>query len=148
MNIDILSENIKKQFSSDILKTNTIGEKRLIILIRNESLLEIANYFHEELKFRFIIASAYLVKNGIEILYHFSDDKTGYIININVLLQKENAAIESLANILHAANWIEREIHDLYGVTFLNHPDPVPFIGEENWDENEPPYLKTREENI
>lgn len=144
--MNTIAENIKNQFSTDIIDTKVTDPKRLIITIRNESLLEIANYFYEELKYRFIIASALLIQNGMEIYYHFSDDTTGYIISLDVLLSREKPEIESLANLINAANWIEREMNDLYGITFLNHPNPVPLIGAENWQPNECPYLKTRDE--
>lgn len=140
--MNTIAENIKKQFSTDIIDTKVTDPKRLIITIRNESLLEIANYFYEELKYRFIIASALLIQNGMEILYHFSDDKNGYVVNLNVVLPSKKPEIESLANLINAANWIEREMNDLYGITFLNHPNPVPIFGDENWSPDEPPYLK------
>ena len=145
MHINTVADTIKGHFNKDVLGVEVIGPKRLIVAINPKSLPEIANYLFEEMTYRFIIASALLVDQAIEIYYHFSDDTNGYIVNLDVMLPREKPEIESLANIIYAADWIEREIHDLYGVTFLNHPNPVPFIAHENWKEGAFPYSKTKE---
>ena len=64
--------------------------------------------------------TAISIENGeTEIIYHFA--MGGQAINVKTLT-KENA-IPSIAVIIKAANWIERENHDLYGVNFTGHPN-------------------------
>jgi NADH-quinone oxidoreductase subunit C len=140
MEILNLAEKIIKNFDGDVYDTQVSNPKRLTISIRKESLLEIAFYFSDELQFRFIIATAMITEKGYEILYHFSNDSKGEIINLRVELGREEPAIDSLANLIHAANWIEREMHDLFGIQFLNHPTPGQFIAHGNWTEDEHPY--------
>lgn len=142
MEINALIEKINGNFNRDVHKMYTTSAKRLLVKIRKEALLEIANYFIDELNYRFIIATGMLTEKGFEILYHFSDDKMGNIINLSVELSPEQPEIESLANLVDAANWIEREIHDLFGIVFLNHPGGGQFIAHGNWAENEFPYSK------
>lgn len=135
-------ENIKTQFNEAILEATVIKDKRILVHIHSSYLLKIGGYLHKELGFRFIIASAYHSKDGFEILYHFSDDASGNIINIHVILPHEKPEIESLAQIFTGANWIEREMHELYGIVFLNHPNPDKLISEGNWAEGVYPYRK------
>jgi NADH-quinone oxidoreductase subunit C len=92
--------------------------------------------------FRFIIASALHTKRGFEIHYHFSEDATGLILNIHVILDKINPQIESLSNMFNASNWIEREMHELLGINFLNHPNQDKLISEGNWAEGVYPLRK------
>jgi NADH-quinone oxidoreductase subunit C len=35
----------------------------------------------------------------------------------------DNEQVETLTNIFPSANWMEREVFDMYGVVFKNHPD-------------------------
>ena len=142
MNKELIIENFKKNFKSDILEIAEKNQRRIIIRIRSESILSIAAWLYKEAGFRFIIATALHTKKGFEIHYHFSLDLLGLILNIHVILDKVNPEIESLSNMFNASNWIEREMHELFGINFLNHPNQEKLISEGNWAEGVYPYRK------
>jgi len=72
------------------------------------------------LKARLATISAISLENGeTQIIYHYAIG--GQAIN-GKTLTKENA-IPSIAVIIKAASWIERENHDLFGVNFTGHPN-------------------------
>jgi NADH:ubiquinone oxidoreductase subunit C len=144
VNYKILPELLKLNFNSDISKIVVQQRKRLVVHIRKEALPEIANYFLDELSYRFIIATGMVSDDGFEIIYHFSDDRTGYIVNLLTTLPENKPEIESLANIINAANWIEREIHELFGIRFINHPNLTKLISDGNWKESEFPYARQK----
>ena len=148
INYDKLPDILKLNFNSDIHKIVIQQRRRIIVHIRKESLLEIANYFLDELSYRFIIATGMVSDNGYEVIYHFSDDKYGYVVNLLAELEETRAEIESLANLIDAANWIEREIHELFGIKFINHPNLTKLISDGNWKENEFPYARKKGDNI
>ena len=135
-------ENIKTQFPNEVIDTEFLKEKRVMVKVQPDSIIKVAEYLYKTLEFRFIISSAFHSKQGFEIIYHFSDDNSGNIINIHVLLAEEQPEIESLANMFSAANWIEREIHEILGITFKNHPEPEKLISDGNWAEGVYPYRK------
>jgi Ni,Fe-hydrogenase III component G len=126
-------KSIQQKFSDSIKAVDLKSEKRATVLIDHRALLKIANFFYSYMNFRFIIASAVHTKHGLEIYYHFSNDAVGLVINIHVILPIEKPQIESLANMFEAANWIEREMHELFGITFLNHPNPEALLSDGNW---------------
>jgi NADH:ubiquinone oxidoreductase subunit C len=97
---------------------------------------------YKEAGLRFIIVTAIHTKRGFEIHYHFSYDEIGLVLNIHVILNSENPKIESLSNMFNASNWIEREMHELFGINFLNHPNQEKLISEGNWAEGVYPYRK------
>lgn len=142
MNTDEILKNIKDKFSSDIIDVFKKSETRATITIKPESLLQIAEYAYKDLECRFIIATANHTKKGFEILYHFSKDQIGMIANLNVILPVNKPEIESLSNMFSASNWIEREMHELYGIVFKNHPEPEKLISEGNWAEGVYPYRR------
>jgi NADH-quinone oxidoreductase subunit C len=147
INYDILPEILRLNFNSDILRLMILQRRRMVVQIRKESLLEIANYFLDELKYRFIIASGMVADNGYDILYHFSDDRQGYIVSLKVNIDGTKPEIESLSNMINAANWIEREIHELFGIKFKNHPNLTKLISDGNWKEGEHPYTRPQRDN-
>ncbi|MBA4322762.1 MAG: hypothetical protein C0408_08095 [Odoribacter sp.] len=142
METESIIEKFKGKFNSDILEITTRNQKRMVITIKPDSLLKVADYLYKTAEFRFIIASALHTKRGFEIHYHFSKDEIGLILNIHVILSSDNPRIESLSNMFSASNWIEREMHELFGIDFLNHPNQEKLISEGNWAEGVYPYRK------
>jgi Ni,Fe-hydrogenase III component G len=142
MNTGEIIEKIKAEFSSDILEIITGNKKRVTITINPDSILKVAEYLYRTAGFRFIIATALHTKRGFEIHYHFSMDEIGLVLNIHVILNSENPHIESLSNMFNASNWIEREMHELFGIDFINHPNQEKLISEGNWAEGVYPYRK------
>ena len=134
--------NFKEKFISDILEITIKNQKRIIITITPDSIVNVADYLYRTEGFRFIIASALHTKRGFEIHYHFSKDAIGMILNIHVILDKDNPQIESLSNMFNASNWIEREMHELFGIHFFNHPNQEKLISEGNWAEGVYPMRK------
>ena len=72
MNTEFFIENFKEKYKSDILEINVRNQKRIIITITPDSIINIAAFLYTQEGFRFIIASALHTKKGFEIHYHFS----------------------------------------------------------------------------
>jgi NADH-quinone oxidoreductase subunit C len=142
MNTAVTIENFKEKFDSDIIEVIIRNPKRIIVTINPEAIIPVAEFLYRKEGYRFIIASALHTKKGFEIHYHFSKDNIGLILNIHVVLDKENPQVESLSNIFNASNWIEREMHELIGINFLNHPNQEKLISEGNWAEGVYPLRK------
>jgi NADH:ubiquinone oxidoreductase subunit C len=135
-------QSAREKFRDDILDVTTRNEKRATITIKPASLLPVADFFFSEMGFRFVIATALHTRQGLEIYYHFSDDPAGLVLNLHVVLPVDRPEIESLTGMFEAANWIEREMHEILGINFLNHPNLEKLISEGNWAEGVYPYRK------
>ncbi len=135
-------EEMNNRFGDYILNTTEHNKLRITISIKPEIVIDLTRFLHGEKKFRFIIASGLHSKQGFEILYHYSNDTSGHVINLHVILPHENPEIESLTGVFSAAGWIEREIHELLGIQFKGHPNLVPLLSEDNWPEGTYPYRK------
>jgi len=142
MDTKVLIEKLKENFKSGILEVVIKNDRRIIISVSPDLILNVAEYLYKTAGLRFIIASALHTKKGFEIHYHFSMDSFGLVLNIHVILDKVNPQIESLSNMFNASNWIEREMHELFGINFLNHPNQEKLISEGNWAEGVYPYRK------
>lgn len=135
-------ESIKERFSKEIIEFEEKSKTRYYILIDRKNVLKLVNFIFNDLQARFIIETGLDTPEGIEILYHFSFDKLGKVVSIRTLLPREKPEVESISSIIKGAQWIEREIQDLLGVKFLNHPDPRRFILADDWPEGVYPYRK------
>jgi NADH:ubiquinone oxidoreductase subunit C len=138
-------EELAERFEDDILLTEVLHERRLRVVIRSGVLIKVAEYFFKEKEFRFVIASGLHSGKGLEIFYHFSHDISGHLVNLQVILSPDQPEIDSLTAVFPAANWIEREIHELLGIRFKGHPNLTPLLSAENWPEGIYPYRKNFE---
>ncbi len=58
-----------------------------------------------------------------EMVYHLLSLAEKHRLRIKVPLSEQNLSIESLASIFKNANWLEREVYDMFGIRFYGHPD-------------------------
>jgi len=121
-------------------------ERRIYVTCESEQAFSICRYLYENMGCRFAITTGIDSDDYFEILYHFIDDEAGCVITVKALVRdKEHPSVESLAQFLPAAQWIERELHDVLGVEFRNHPDMRRLILADDWPEGVYPLRKERE---
>jgi len=98
-------------------------KRRFYFNVSNDDIQEVAEYLFKNLGCRLSTATAMEMYHGIEILYHFSHDKTGqYFCPRVVIKDKKNPKVNSITSIIEGAVWIEREMFDLWGIEFIGHP--------------------------
>ena len=135
---DMLKE-IKDKLSEKILKVYQKTPRRIYIDLKPEDIFASASFIFKDLKARFVIASGVDTREHIEILYHFAFDRLDKIISLRTRLDRKNPEIESLTSIIRGAEWIEREIHELLGVNFRNHPNLKKLLLPDDWPKNKYP---------
>lgn len=128
-------DDLKGRFKDDIIDIIDKSPTRVYIEIKAESIVKISKYMFRELKARFNTASGVDTRANIEILYHFIIEEINLLISLRVKLDKHQPEIESLAPEIEAANWIEREIHEMLGVNFKGHPDLRKLLLQDEWPE-------------
>lgn len=58
-----------------------------------------------------------------EIVVHLLNFKTGKRLRLKARVPEENPSIASISELWRSANWLEREVYDMFGVRFEGHPD-------------------------
>lgn len=135
MNREEILRDLKTRFKENIIEFFDKSPKRVYIEIKPESIREVAKYIFGDLGARFNIASGVDLRYHMEILYHFTIEDIDLLISLRVKLSKAKLEIDSLTTIFEAANWIEREIHELLGVNFKGHPDLRRLLLPDEWPE-------------
>ncbi|MFO7626196.1 MAG: NADH-quinone oxidoreductase subunit C [Candidatus Fermentibacteraceae bacterium] len=125
--------DLGSRFGDDILGIFDKSPKRVFINLKPRAIAWVAPYIFRELGARFNIATGTDTPDGIEILYHFTLEDLNLMLNIRVLLDRDNPVIVSLGKHIEAVNWIEREMKELLGITFEGHPDPRRLLLPDNW---------------
>lgn len=141
-----IEEKIKERFNDRIVKFRPTAPRRIYIDLNLQDIPAVAKFIFQDLGCRFTTASGIDTPQGIEILYHFSEDSSGKMVSLCTLIKdKTKPEIESITPIIKAAEWIEREIWEMLGINFLGHPNLKRLLLAEDWPEGEYP-LRRKEE--
>ena len=126
-NLIDLEKKINSELTTKIKKTE-IRHDQLYITIDNEDLIDVTLHIknNENTKFRQLIDITVVDypenTQRFKVVYLFLSHEFNQRIILSYLIS-ENEVIPSLTSIYPAANWMEREVFDMYGVKFKDHPD-------------------------
>ena len=138
-------EDSLKTLKDKVISVDKTTDRRIYLTCESENAFDICRFLYEDLGCRFAIATGIDSDNYFEILYHFTYDQLGCVITVKSLIRdKEKPVVDSLANLLPAASWIEREVHDELGIEFKGHPDMRRLVLADDWPEGVYPLRKER----
>ena len=127
--IDLI--NLEKKINSELttkINKSEIKHEQLYLHIDSEDLIDVTLFIksNENTKFRQLIDVTVVdyPENAqrFKLVYLFLSHEFNQRIILSYTIN-ENEVIPSLTSIYPAANWMEREVFDMYGVKFKDHPD-------------------------
>ena len=122
-----LEKLINSELSSKV-NTSSINNAELLIEIDENNLIDVIQFLksNENCKFKQLVDIAGVDypenEKRFELIYLFLSHENN--LRIKLLIKFEiNQSINSITKIFPSANWMEREVFDMYGIKFKNHPD-------------------------
>jgi len=123
--------DLEKKINSELttkIKKSEIKHEQLYLNIDSEDLIKVSTFVksNKNTKFRQLIDITVVdypeKTKRFKVVYLFLSHEFNQRIILSYLIN-ENEVIPSLTPIFPAANWMEREVFDMYGVKFKDHPD-------------------------
>ncbi len=109
------------------LKSRTEFRDETTFTIAPENLREAAKFCRDELSFDYLIDISSVDNFGeeprFEIVYELYSMKLAAHLRFKLAVSEEAGAVDTISDIWPTANWHEREIFDMMGIRFNNHPD-------------------------
>ena len=126
-NLKKLEKLVNSELASKIHKS-TIEFNELLIEINSNDLIEVIQFLksNDTCKFRQLIDIAGVdypeEEKRFQLIYLFLSHEKNLRIKLLIKLDIDQT-VRSLTKIFPSANWMEREVFDMYGIKFKNHPD-------------------------
>ena len=124
-------KNVEKLINSELtskIQKSVIENQELLIEINELDLIEVIQFLksNEKLKFKQLIDIAGVdypdEEKRFQLVYLFLSHEYNNRIKLLIKFQSDQV-INSITKIFPSANWMEREVFDMYGIKFKNHPD-------------------------
>lgn len=118
---------VKQQFESEILLIEE-PYQFLTISFKPERIIQIIKFLHDNIdtQFQFLTTLCgihYPDQNQIAVMYQLHNMRTNQKIRLKIFLPEAKPETPTLTGIFAAANWMERETYDFFGVNFIGHPN-------------------------
>ena len=123
--------DLEKKINSELttkIKSSNIKHDQLYLNIDNEDLLKVILFLktNNETKFRQLIDITAVdypeTDKRFKLVYLLLSHEFNERILVNFFIN-ENELVPTITSIFPSANWMEREVFDMYGIKFKNHPD-------------------------
>ena len=131
-----LVKRYKARFG-EFIRESWIDRKQAILVVAREQLLEIAQYSRDDEQFDLLVDLTAVdwpkrEKRFDLVLFLYSFAK-----NERLRLKAhtgENEPVPSVASLWPTADWLEREVYDMFGIVFEGHPNLKRLLLPEEWE--------------
>ena len=137
MTINEIHERLQTEFGEAV---GPLSEPKVdaFCIVKAEKLVEICRFLKRtagiEMDFCEDVAGVdYPKRNVIEVVYHLYSYNQRHGIVLKVEADRAKPVVPSIEGVWKAANWMEREIYDLLGVSFSGHPDLRRVLLPDDW---------------
>jgi Ni,Fe-hydrogenase III component G len=136
-------DNRLADIESELLGVERTAGNRIFLPCESEKVYKVCQFLFDELGLRFVISTGVDAEHCFEVLHHFANDESGCFVTVKAIIRdRETPELDSIAPLIPGAEWIEREMHDILGINFRNHPNLRRLILNDDWPEGVYPLRK------
>ena len=133
-----MAARVKDQFGDAVVEVDA-GNKIPFVRVKADAVARVARFLRDddELTFDFLMyiaATDYPAEDKITLAYHYFSYRYEHELMVKADVPRAGGVARSMAHIYAAADWLEREIYDLFGVTFDGHPNLTRLLTPEGFE--------------
>ncbi len=143
-----LQSALAKNFHERISNVHILRENELHFQISPGDAIPLAKILHADFdsELRLMVANDRRADKGVfEIHYLFVNDRENWYAHATKDLTPNDPTIDSMATFYYPASRFEREIHDLFGIEAIDHPDTRPLVSHAFWPKD---YFPLRKDSV
>ena len=120
---------IRSRFADQVQEIiEAVGE--VTVVAKREGLVELMTFLRDEPSLRFNYLSdiggldlGEFASPRFAIVYQLYSLEHNHRLRVKVFVEEDDAVVPTMWGVWKTSNWLEREIYDMFGVTFEGHPD-------------------------
>jgi NADH-quinone oxidoreductase subunit C len=125
-------------FDSEAVLTGKLDRGELMLEIAPAKIVSVCGFLKFDQKFvRLSTVTAvdrYPAEPRFEVVYHLHSIERNERVRLKARISGAEPVIESVTSVWRGANWYEREVFDLFGITFTSHPDLRRIMMPDDWE--------------
>jgi|TARA_B110000438_G_C15804180_1_gene646527 NADH:ubiquinone oxidoreductase subunit C len=115
------------------------GFMDVIVSIETDEIVEASRALRddEDANFNYLrsLTAVDNMDDGMEVVYHLYSTTKKHNVTVKVFLSNESLRLPTVTDVWPAANWLEREVAEMFGIKFSGHPDPRNLLMPEEIDD-------------
>lgn len=130
---------VKSKFSSQIEDIKTPFDAAVdvpVIFVKKEAVIELIRFLKTEFEYNFLADITATDETPraprFDVVYQLFSINRHWRIRVKTKVEDQQE-VPSLVEVWPGANWAEREIYDMFGIKFTNHPDLRRILMDERW---------------
>jgi len=137
--VDLTSERLRKRFGEKIL-TEEVQMDMPVYTVRKEIVAELLRFLYDDDTLRYCFLTTLCGIHYPEsdqpfgVIYHLHSLENNQRIRIKAFTTKDDLTFPSATAVFAAANWMEREAYDFYGLLFSGHPNLKRILNVDDMD--------------
>ena len=123
---ELIKKKLQEKLSECIIDIVEF-QSDLTFVIKAENLTIISKHLRDDVELEYslrdiLAIDRYTNENRFEIVYNFFSIKNKLRIFLKIKIE-DAESVPTLVDVFQSANWYEREVFDMHGIKFYNHPD-------------------------
>jgi Ni,Fe-hydrogenase III component G len=139
---DKITEELKNGLKDGLTNYHIPRKHRIFVEVDEKCNKAAAEFMRKKFDAHLVTITALNKRGGFEIIYHFDVD--GILVNMKTSVSRSTPELDTITDVIPSANFYEREVMDLFGIKFKNHPDPRRLMLSEESDEDRHPLSTER----
>jgi NADH-quinone oxidoreductase subunit C len=112
---------------------------RAAVVVEAPSLPEIMRRLRDEPELQFSqlldhVAVDWIDRGQFELIYQLYSFKYKHFLSVSVIVPRDDPRVPTVCRVYPVAEWQEREVYDLFGVLYEDHPDLRRLFLEDDWE--------------